>query len=352
VRRVTVEKPVAEVTERYDLAQYFRCELSLNDSAHTAIVFARQVPAAWQIDSPIDEPVTAIAVFLKAGEEDSQGRSTLYFVADRIAWHPNILLGKLGMDYGLFDTVEQVRPITNEDRECFFQLLAAAGRFIPPQETGNVQSGDLRGFAGLMKAPADHLGELYQFDGTARRAIKIRITDSDVIARFGFDHYYELEVFIDLGGVLQIADRKVDTYPVVFCIRELPPGMPSGEHISEHVQVRGFMFKLWTYSTEITNKLNPELRMRSPLLVGRTIEWQSRQAQSGPTVGTTSVIVLSILVAAGLFCAWKFRRGDREFRSAVFDRKLDPKMGQSLRDLDSGARGESGALQSESSQEE
>jgi hypothetical protein len=239
------------------------------------------------------------------------------------------------MDYGLFDTVEQLRPITHEDRECFFQLLLAAGKLeLDHSSPGSLdQSATL---ASLMKSPDEHFGELHVFRGVARRALKIHVTDPDTIARFGFDHYFELVVFLELNGVLKVGDRKVRSYPVVLCLRQLPAGMPTGENIAEVVHVSGFMFKKWPYSTQLTDQKNPDLRMFSPLLVGRTADWESADRGATSSIGPLIAgIVCAVIVTAGAVLWW-FSRREQTLHAQSVAKAMGLPRGQSLEDLDLG----------------
>ena len=79
--------------------------------------------------------------------------------------------------------------------------------------------------APLFNEPQQHVGELVVFDGVARRVVRVDVGTrpdgsgpSDVAQRFGFREYYEMEVFTD----------DSQNYPLVFCVRELPPGLPTG----------------------------------------------------------------------------------------------------------------------------
>jgi hypothetical protein len=264
-------------------------------------------------------------VFLKIGPETPPGKREFFFAAGRIAWHPDTLLGDVDMDVGLLDTVQQMRPITNDDRECFFQLLAAAGR-TPGLEHSNVDSATE--LAALLKSPAEHLGQLYSFRGVARRAVKIRVTDADTVARFGFDDYYEIVIFLDVDAV--VGGQRVRSHPVVYCVRELPPGFPVGENIAEVVRASGFMFKKWPYTTQATESKNPDLRMSSPLLVGKTVVWDTREASTPSMVGPIVGGFLIAVVGAVCGIVWWLGRGERKLRRAASEKRRALPEGQSL----------------------
>jgi hypothetical protein len=331
VRRVTRIVPASEVQDRYALESYYRCEIAVDDDDPPMIVFARVVPQKWPIDGPMNERASVNAVFLKIGPESDAGKSELYLAADRIAWHPDTPLGKLGMDYGLFDTVEQQHPITNQDRECFYQMLAAAGR-APAQELTPVSADSASQLGPLMREPQAHVGETYSFRGVARHVVKIHISDSDTVARLGFDHYFELVVFLDLAGVLEVAGQKVGSYPVVYCVRELPQGMPMGDQIGEVVRAGGFMFKKWPYTTEMTEAKRPGLRMTSPLLIGKTVVWERRE-KAQPLVGPVAGGTMIAVIVAVAFFAWWFSRRERRAREALVAKRQALQGAESLNDL-------------------
>ena len=94
----------------------------------TAIVETPVVPKAWAIDAPLDEPALARGLFIKRLPAE-QGGPAYLFIAQRVAWLPDNLLGKLGFDFGLLDGVRDRSKLT--ERECFYQLLAAVRRAEP-----------------------------------------------------------------------------------------------------------------------------------------------------------------------------------------------------------------------------
>jgi hypothetical protein len=330
VRRVTRETPAQELQDRFAIQDYYRCEVAIQDRHTTAIIFAHHVPSAWPINAAIDERASADAVFLKKGPVSMAGDGELYFAANRIAWHPDTLLGQLGMDCGLFDTVEQMRPITHVDRECFFQLLAAAGRATAEQLTSK-QVDPSTQLAPLLRSPDEHLGERYTFRGVARRAVKIHITDEETVSRFGFDHYFELVIFLNIDGV--IAGERVRSHPVVFCVRELPQRFPLGEDIAEVVRATGFMFKKWPYTTQATDAKDPDLRIASPLLAGKTVAWEPSGAAKPSSVGPIMGVVLIAAIAAVSGIVWWIARRERSLRDAETSKRRALPAGQSLDDL-------------------
>jgi hypothetical protein len=172
----------------------------------------------------------------------------------------------------------------------------------------------------LMARPEAHEGELHSFQGLARRAVKIHLNDPDAVARFGFDHYFELVVFVELDGYQKIAGKKVNNHPVVFCLRELPAQMPTGENIAEIVHASGFMFKKWRYQTQLVDDKGSGMSVASPLLIGNTAQWQRSTQTQGGVGPVTGVVIGAALVCVALG-AWWYSRRERRAHEAVLARR-------------------------------
>lgn len=325
VRRVTVERPVPEVVERFEMPQYYRCEIELADGAGPATVFSTTIPKKWAIDQSLDERVTVIGLFLKWGAAGPPP-SEPYFAAQRIAWHPATVLGDLGMDLGLFDDVENKTEFSSRDRECFYELLSAAGRAgvnelarrtarTPPEKDYSVVP--------LFNAPEKQHGELVALTGTARRALEVKVADPDVQSRFGIDHYYQIELIT--------ADSQNN--PLVFCVRDLPPGMPIGPDILEPVRIAGFFFKTWSYPLPKLDPTAPPRRQLAPTLVGRGPVWLREARKSDPYArGIAAGLFVSAVIGVWL-AVWRYNRGDREFHKQVIAKKFNPPANRSLNEL-------------------
>jgi hypothetical protein len=332
VQSVAVEQPVAEIQEKWGLDNYYRCDLLLT-GGQPATVYARQIPEAWKKSDPsFPARCGADAVFLKLGPHANNNNPQLFFAANRLTWRPPALLGDLGMDYGLFDEVRDRSVITSAERETFFQLLATAGKADANQFKAARTAGTSE-FVDLMERPELHRGELFSFRGVARRAIKIQVTDPEIVERFGFGHYFEVTLFMDLKGYLTLADRKVSTYPIVFCVRELPDGMPVGENISEAVTATGFMFKLWSYTTGIAGPSGQNASMNSPLLIGQTVTWSPPARDRSFTFGPVAAVALVAIVTACALAGWHFRRKEQHLRDQLHAKTRELQSGESLSQL-------------------
>jgi hypothetical protein len=374
------KRPLASAdAARLEMPEYFECELSFDKHAGKATVLTTRVPRAWFAAKTLNEPVTTAALYLRKlpGSDPPQA----IWLAKEIAWHPtvvdeprvslgNAILGSLGMDVGLLDGIRSRGPIRGEEREAFYQMLDAAGRIGAHQlarfAQGNVghqrdrwmqdaanttnrarralaqevsrRANDGRySVAPLFNEPEQNIGQLFTFDGVARRAVRIEVGTqkdggpSDVLRRFGIDHYYEIEVFTD----------DSQNYPLVFCVRELPAELKPGA--SQHVPVRmaGFFFKDWLYTARGTSSganedadaTGPRSQF-APLLVGRGplfLKVKEARGDWSRLVGG-SLFVLGLVSFGAL--AWWFARDERKFSERTRNANFSLDSGQSLDDLD------------------
>jgi len=357
-----VRRPAPEVARRFELDEYYRCEFLLGEEEHPVVLFSHTVPEAWKAQPPTDARAGAFGVFLKLVGDDP-GQPVPVFVTSRVAWYAPTRLGDLGFDCGLFD---DLRPreaadaeglegdragaegpkrgdpnffrLTGRNRECFYQMLAAVGRTRP---------GELRAAAAerlkragkerfsvtpLFNEPGKQHGQLVVLSGTAREVIPVRVSDADVVARFGIDRYYQVFLFTeDSRSARGVPGRN----PLVFCVRELPEGMPRGKGpgFGEHVTVAGFFFNRWAYRNRrsgdaVTAREEWQL---APLLIGRDLVWHApKKPTSNPYLGAIAG-GLFVLVLFGVWLAlWRYGRGDRRFHDRTIARKYAPAPGVSL----------------------
>jgi hypothetical protein len=297
------------------------------------------------------------------------------WLAKELAWHPTSanephvafgesVLGTLGMDVGLLEVIDVRGRIRPAEREVFFQMLHAAGQIGAQQltrfaegnlsavraawqrETASAEDESHRNLAKevvkyadqgrysvapLFNHPESQIGQLIVVDGTARRVVRVEVGfraddggPSDVARRFAIDHYYEMEVFTD----------DSQNYPLVFCVRELPPGFPRGGSIHVPVRVAGFFFKNWLYHTRGSQQSDVAgVRAQyAPLLVGRSPLVLATEQGGGGTRFVLGGLFVMVLAGIWVVAAW-FARGDRQFRSRTLAASFSLPPGQSLNEL-------------------
>ncbi len=354
---IEVRRPVPEVARRFELREYYRCRFRLGDTEQPAVLFAHTIPEAWKAREGIDFRAGALAVFLKLAGDDP-GRPVPVFVASRVAWYPPTPLGDLGFDWGLFDDLRPDTTVAGEDaeaagwkrgdpryfqltsrnRECFYQMLAAAAR---------TAAGELRALATerlkrlgkeeysvapLFNEPEEQHGRLVKLSGTARQVMRVRVGDADVVARFGIHEYYQVFLFTEDSWSRR---GEPGRNPIVFCAAELPEGMPigAGPDFAERVTAAGFFFNRWAYRNRASGDAATAggQWQLAPLLVARDLAWHPpEEPASNPYVAAIAVGAF-VLVLLGIWLAlWRCGRGDRGFRKRVIARMYDREAGASL----------------------
>jgi len=332
--------PPPEVAQRLELPRYYRCRFILEPTNQPAVVYATTVPEQWEDGATPDEPGAAAGLFLKlSGSNPAEPRPVV--AAARIAWYPNNLLGRLRMDVGLLDDVRPRGPIRAEEREAFYQLLAAAGRSAPGEllrEARRVLAAagkEAYSVVPLFNEPETQTGRLVCFTGTARQVIRVVVDDPDIRARFGIDHYYHVGVVTEESA----------PHPIYFCVLEVPEGMPrgTGPDFGEQVTVAGFFFKKWFYRPKgkyrnLPDPNAPEVKYQpAPLMIGRDLIWHPRPKASSNTLAAAIAGGLFVVAVAGIWLAvWYCGRKDRQFERTTVARTLLGEDRLRLEELDGG----------------
>ena len=195
-------------------------------------------------------------------------------------------------------------------------MLAAVGRAKPGQlqrlaDKELEEQGKKRfSVVPLFNDPAGQRGRLVSLSGNARRVVEVRVQDSGIAERFGINHYYEIYLFTN----------DSQSNPLVFCVRELPEGMPTGSdpQYSQQVEVAGFFLQTWRYRPELADELggDPNKLQLAPLLIGREPRWMRPDAAAGktpwygPATGMLFIAVLALIWLA----IWRSARKDRRFK--------------------------------------
>jgi hypothetical protein len=292
-------------------------------------VATRRGPRSWPRWQVIDEPAEVVGLPLataggpRPAPADAAATAwpgqpaALLLAADGVAWHPDTPLGRLGMDYSLFDTVEDGGRIKAGDNPALFALLAAAGRPEAAAVRGLELTTDriLPLIDPRQKWFAGHRGDAVTVTGIARRATRVAIDEPVRQRQVGADHYWEVFVFADTP-LLKVNDRVQDDYPFVCCVRSLPAGFPGGDRISERVSVTGFALKRYGYplpdldiSSSQGDRETRGQRMETALLVGGTPVWE----RPAPVVDGRGLSTIFAMLAAAVglllaFGAWRMQR--------------------------------------------
>ncbi len=352
VERVEREDVPSQVAEIYEYDNYYRVSLRLDDAPHPVVVCARAIPQAWKLNEAIDQPASLYGLFLHLGPvERDDDPAPLVFAAHRIAWHPDrsdaaagvepshVLLGGLGMDVGLFDVV---RPrngaeFAKPDSECFHQLLAAL-RSSTPEDLWKHAEAKLD-IVKVNEQADKHCGRMLVVQGNARRITKIMLEKPD-IERFGFQHYYEIDMFVPLERPIRFGKRDdanapiyEHNFPIQVCVLRLPEGLSESQKINQTIRLPAAFFRLWVYRSQYTAELGK--RQVSPVLIGLEPEIvHSSSLSLGPYVSLIALGVFALVLGGIWLGMWRYGRSDRKFERETLHPDLKDAEVKSLDELD------------------
>ena len=249
------------------------------------------------------------------------------------------------MDVGLLDNVAHNKRITAGERETFYQMLAAVGRAKEGQLSKQAEQILRKSNRGkfsvvpLFNKYREQVGKLVEISGTARRVVEIRVDDPHIIRRFAIDHYYEIEMFT--------SDSQSN--PIVFCVRELPEGMPEGEGkgFREQVSIAGFYFKKYGYSIfppradtpkgkdEAADQPLRSGKQLAPLLIGRELTWYPHEPpKENVLFGAISGGLFMLALLCIWLAVWRYNRADKRFRKETIAKNYALDSGVSLDEID------------------
>jgi hypothetical protein len=303
----------------------------------------------------LDQRATVLGLFLKRDVRDGEPR-TVVLAAQRVAWLPDrvvggwgitadhVLLGDLGVDVGLLDQVRETngRGLESSDAECFYQMLRGV-RGSASADLFQLAQPELY-FDAMLNYPETQQGRLFVFTGTARRIQRIVVGEDDLRARFGIDHYYQIDMFVPLGdipirlGTDESAPTFRNSFPVTCCTLSLPAGVPEGGDVDVQLRVAGFYFKLWAYKSEYISSFDPDQRQISPLIVADTPQVVESRPAGTPLWGWIGGAAFLVALCFLAIVAWFFRRSDRQFRAARELRESTTAPVESLDELGSQVR--------------
>ena len=326
-----------ELTERLGVPGFFECEVGPDAEAEApqrVVALAAPKEAA----SVLPQPVSALGVMV--GD---------VLVAPRLSWFPSSADGQvvnfgesalagMGYDVGLLSAVADGGPLVARESHAFYSLLAKTSE-TGARQLARFARGALGGFAQqwASDAPESPLavtvvaeanegrysvaplfndavrqrGGLFVFEGVVRRAVRVEVgvgKDGQPTAtaeRYGLDHYFELELFT--------ADSQ--NLPLVFCVRELPDGFPTGDALAQPTQLAGFFFKRWAYRTRLADPTGRghDKRQLAPLLIGRSPVMLVDPPGGGDATGLIAGGAFVVMLLAVWWMAWRFGRESREF---------------------------------------
>ncbi len=344
VSRVLKTTVSEEEKKRFGLEAYYLCRLKIAN-APDAVAIVPQVPRSWPIDAPCSERAGLRGILLN-------NRSGLVLVASRIQWFPATLLGDHGFDAGTLDAVPVLPPetflrkkdaaelpradqgdagsgdkrqfdllrLTEADREPFYQMLEAASKIPRPEIDAAVaaelkQSGtDRFPVIDLFNRPQTRRCDLVRLVGNARRIDPVLIGDEEIRRRLQTDRYYQ---------IMLTTDDSQDN-PLVFCIKNIPEGLPTGggEGFNIPISISGFFYKTWAYRKMGEAVLGPGSEKPesdwqfAPLLIAAQVDW-FRPPEPAAEKNTVAPLYTSTAVFVLLALLWVYFRRLRGQRKPI-----------------------------------
>lgn len=333
--KATFVATLALTPEQEQLAGRPRLDLVriVDEKGAVVDVVTKEAPRSWPRWKTISEPAWTVGLPLSTAPGPQPGPppeggatwpaepAALLLAATGISWSADTPLGRLGMDYGLFESITDSRKLEATEADAFYAVLAATGRAGEGEiEAAAGKPGDIVPLIDPgQKWFATHRGDPVTIEGIARRATRIAVDGSARQKQVGADHYWEVFVFVNTP-LLAVNNRTQDTYPIVCCVRTLPAGMPTGEQISERVRISGFALKRYGYplaDLEISSSQGDVRtkgeRMETALVIGKTAAWMPNPSTQGASnllfwifSGLAALVGLALLVGA-----WSINRDAR-----------------------------------------
>ena len=321
VGRVTsIEKAKAPpaVAERFGVDACFGCRMKLETNGAPVLIYTRNVPEAWRDEESIEQRGGAYGVYLKCSSSDPALPAPV-FVAARLAWWPQNMLGDLEVDAAALAAVENNRPLTAGERDAFYQTLAAVGRAEPGElrraaESELERSGSRApAMTPLFNQANRQKGRLLVVEGTVRSAVEVPLDDPAAAARFGFQRYYQLALFPYAQA--DASDAGSQGNPLVVCVRELPPGLPLGDDpaYAEPIRVAGFYFKKWAYP--LPERDGKAVWQLAPLLIGDRPTRLAPAPSVGGATSASAAALAALALAAAVWAIARIPRRNLYFRS-------------------------------------
>jgi len=166
------------------------------------------------------------------------------------------------------------------ETKAWYNLLGVLDRAdLDKLETAS--TGPVR-FVQIFRQPNEYRGELVTLKGTLVQALRTSVgTKNDE----GITTYYKT--------LLMPADSP--TQLIIVYLLKLPEGFPTGEKISETVELTGFFFKRWAYKAKDSVRLAPVVLAREP-------RWKKKPPPAeAPSMSATAVG--AVVFTAAVLCA-------------------------------------------------
>ncbi|MDO5310209.1 MAG: hypothetical protein Q4G03_12065 [Planctomycetia bacterium] len=189
---------------------------------------------------------------------------------------------------------------TRDDVEPFYQTLAAVPRLSRNLDANLLREQDVPVIFNRSEAFQGHNVALR---GWTRRVNLILLSDPEVIAATGLDHYYQIFFYTQLS----------QGSPLVLCTPDIPEELPTGggHGFRYDLELTGVFYKIWAYKNSATTtpgdaEESDDLEdsrasnwSRAPVIIGRvTHVWPSEKNDNAPPLPTQWIYAAFGVLAA------------------------------------------------------
>lgn len=346
VLTVPLPPALAEVLELRQLHRVrVRLDASSNESAATVEVLTTTIPSSWPAivaqSERLDQPTAATGVVLQS---DSQGRP-LVIAAPALAWFPTAqamasgdwaLLAAEGLDVSQLETVRSLNrdPLRATEHEIFYAMLQAAGRVsrhdLPPPPQLNA--------AELLQQAETAVGRRLRLPCQLVRVTRVTLTNPQVRASLGADHYWQLDALGDLDNVIVRIEPATESgepvvfqnrFPVTIVSRTLPDFLQSQLSgaaaatpqrdvlmVSRQLLVEGFFYRLWSYENTLMGSHGSGDQFAPLVMATRVIDIEPPAGDrlGVGRIGAIAAVALMLMLAATGVWAYVSARRDAAVR--------------------------------------
>ena len=310
--------------------------VQIKDAEIKMNVISSRLPSTATVGDKV--AVTGIVIARPQSMDDGL---PLAIVASAMKWFPKQppsdgwrLLSEAGVDLnGLAEVANRNRQqLQPEDSEAFYKLLSVSDEAAGQPLASEVKPKSLSPVE-LLKTPKQHVGEWLKMRLRTVRVTRVAITEPSRREQVGKDHYYQIDATGDLGDVVVKLARPPGEqgdpimfdgmYPVSLVALELPDflstaivqqegGEAVAAMISKPVEIEGFFFRLWSYSSDFMERQNAGDQF-GPLIVVANMYDRTPERDPAEDVNFIGYVAL-VAILLGLVGAvlWNRRNSDED----------------------------------------
>ncbi|GAA5510812.1 hypothetical protein [Novipirellula caenicola] len=326
-------------------------EIGEQDSRRTVEVVTSGLPATVRSG----DRVAGVGVVIEATPDSGDDSVVVDAIAalpldwypaepEKVGWQ---LLAQQGVSLGEVSGVasRNRQPLSSEDSDLFYSMLAAADRISKVPESDRVAAKPVEPIE-LLKSPEKYTADWLRMEVEVVQVTRISVTEPARIKQLGADHYYQVDAMGDLGNVKVQIDSGQDAagdgpvfqnrYPISLVYKTLPAFLQTKlreEGKSEAivadltvlVAADAFFFRLWSYPTAYMQRFGGGDQF-GPLLIGA--DMINRESTEADPVGVRifgwfAAVAVGVGMLAILVWNIVIARRDRQVQRRRKEREAD-----------------------------